>query len=193
MVIPRTFVASHELHGCRTVATSASPRDCGLPRPRFRGRNRCAPLAAALLALLLLLGACGGADSDTADDLDDPDATGLELIERYAELTVAKDVDGLEDFISDAFIIQRADGSFRGKDDYLANLPDLTEYTISEVSAAQDGNALTVRWFISVHSVVDGVQTSTEPAPRLSTFIYDDDDWRLSSHANFNAPTEEGG
>jgi hypothetical protein len=54
----------------------------------------------------------------------------------------------------------------------------------------QDGNALTVRWFISVHSIVDGVQTSSDPAPRLSTFIYDDGEWRLTSHANFNAPTE---
>ena len=142
------------------------------------------------IAVLLTLGSCGGSDDDIADELDDPDETGLELVEKYAELIVAKDVDGLEGFISDAFIIQRADGSFRDKDDYLKNLPDLTEYTISEVTAAQDGNALTVRWFISVHSVVDGVPTSTDPAPRLTTFIYQDGDWRLSSHANFNPPAE---
>jgi hypothetical protein len=143
-----------------------------------------------VLAALLAVTSCGGSDDDTADDLDDPDATGLELVEEYAELIVAKDVDGLEDFISDAFIIQRADGSFRDKDDYLQNLPDLTEYTISEVTARQDSDALTVRWYISVHNVVDGVRTSTDPAPRLTTFIYDDGDWRLSSHANFNPPAE---
>ncbi len=143
-----------------------------------------------LLMTILLLSACGGSDSNSVDDLDDPDAKGSELINEYAVLIKEKDVDGLEDFISDAFIIQRADGSFRDKADYLQNLPDLTEYTISEVTALQDGDVLTVRWFISVHSVVNGVQTSTDPAPRLSTFVYHDGDWRLTSHANFNAPTE---
>lgn len=153
-------------------------------------RKRFLQLIPVALLMMLILGACGISDSDGADDLDDPSATGLALVEQYAELISAKDTDALDDFISDAFIIQRADGSFRLKDDYLENLPDLEDWTLSEVEAVQDGDALTVRWFISVHSVVDGVQTSTEPAPRLSTFIYHDDDWRLTSHANFNAPTE---
>ena len=140
--------------------------------------------------LATVLSSCGGSD-DSAAELDNPDESGAELIETYALLISEKDLDGLDDFISDAFIIQRADGSYRLKDDYIDHIPDLEDWTISEVEAVQDGNVLTVHWVISVHSTVDGVRTSTDPAPRLSTFIYDDGEWRLSSHANFAAPEEE--
>ena len=142
------------------------------------------------IVIAMVFTSCGSSD-DTADELDNPDETGAELIETYAVLIREKDLDGLDDFISDAFIIQRADGSYRLKDGYLNNIPDLEEWTVSEVKAVQDGDVLTVHWLISVHSVVDGVRTSTDPAPRLSTFIYDDGEWRLSSHANFNAPATD--
>ena len=150
---------------------------------------------AAKLATLVLAGAivfgiaCSGdSDSESAATLENPDQTGSELVNEYITLLKDKDVGGLRDFLSDAFIIQRADGSNDEKTAYLENIPDIGEFTITEVTALQANDALIVRWFLTVDEVINGQRYGGDPAPRLSTFVYQDGDWRLTSHANFNAP-----
>ena len=98
---------------------------------------------------------------------------------------------GLQEFLSEAFIIQRADGSNDEKATYLQNIPDIADFTITDVTALQADNALIVRWNLTVNEVIDGKPYSTQPAPRLSTFVYNDGDWQLTSHANFNAPESD--
>jgi hypothetical protein len=151
-------------------------------------------MANALLALLLAAAvlvvspACGSSEDDAAATLQDPDRTGGELVAQYLALVHRKDVEGLEAFLSDAFIIQRADGSYFGKADYVGNLPDIGEYRVSEVTALQTDDSLVVRWTLAVEQVINGVQYSGDAAPRLSTFVFEDGGWRLFSHANFNVP-----
>jgi hypothetical protein len=148
-----------------------------------------AKLSTLLLAAALVFGiACGGSDGDSSATLANPDQTGSELVNRYITLLKDKDTEGLRAFISDAFIIQRADGSNSEKAAYLQNIPEIGEFTITDVSALQANDALIVRWFLTVDEVINGQPYSGEPAPRLSTFVYQDGGWRLSSHANFNAP-----
>lgn len=148
-------------------------------------------LSTALIAGVLLLAACGDSGSD-APEVPDPVETGTELVTRYLTLVRDQDVEGLEDFISDAFIIQRADGSHSEKPAYLENLPELREFTVADVSAQQAAGALIVRWMLTIDEEIGGAQFSQEPAPRLTTFVYEDGDWRLSSHANFNVPEAVG-
>lgn len=158
---------------------------------RLARRFRPLGLLTALLAGVLLLGvACSDSDNDSVETLANPDVTASELANKFLTLLHEEDTDGLRDFLSDAFIIQRADGSHSEKAAYLENLPTINEFTISDVVAFQTGNTLIARWAISVDEVIDGRQFSTEPAPRLSTFVYTDGDWRLASHANFNVPEE---
>jgi hypothetical protein len=149
-----------------------------------------ARLSALLLAGAIILGvACGGdSDTDSAARLDNPDETGAALVNEYITLLQDEDIDGLRSFLSDAFIIQRADGSTDEKAAYLQNIPQIGEFTITDITALQADDALIVRWFLTVKEVINGQPFSGEPAPRLSTFVYQDGDWRLSSHANFNAP-----
>jgi hypothetical protein len=155
----------------------------------FASRRFGAWLAVALLGGALLLGiACSGSSSDSAAKLTDPNKTGSDLVNKYITLLQQKDVDGLKTFLSDAFLIQRADGSTSEKADYLQNYPDIGEFTITNVTATQAANALIVRWDLTVHEVIDGKPYDTAPAPRLSTFYYSDGKWQLTSHANFNAP-----
>jgi hypothetical protein len=146
-----------------------------------------------LLSTVAILGiACGDDSNGNAPELTNPDQEGSELVNEYARLIKEHDVQGLEEFISDAFIIQRADGSNSEKAAYLENLPTITgEVEITDVSALQAGDALVVRWVISVSEVIDGRSFSSDPAPRLSTFVYEDGSWRLSSHANFIAPASD--
>lgn len=139
-------------------------------------------------ACLATLVACGSDDGDKAPTLNDPSRTGTELVEHYMSLLAAKDVDGLGDFLSDAFLRQGAEGSFYSKEQYLQNLPQIGDYSISDVTARQSGDALVVRWLFAVTEVIDGRTLSSEPTPRLATFVWTDGEWRLLSHANFNPP-----
>ena len=146
-------------------------------------------LATVLFTVALVFGvACSDSDGNSASRLNSPVETGTELVNRYITLLQEKDVEGLRDFLSDAFMIQRADGSNSEKTAYLQNIPQIGEFTITDVSALQAADALIVRWSLTVDEVINGQTYSTEPAARLSTFVYQDGDWRLSSHANFNAP-----
>ena len=155
-----------------------------------RTRALAASLSTALLAGVLFFAVgCSDSNGDSAATVQDPGATGTELVNQYIALLKAKDTDGLRRFISDAFIIQRADGSHSQKAAYLENFPEIGDYSITDVSALQADSSLIVRWFLTVDEVIDGRRYSGEPAPRLSTFVYQGGEWRLSSHANFNAPT----
>ena len=120
--------------------------------------------------------------------LTQPDQTGAELATTFITLLANKDVDGLQDFLSDGFMLQRANGSFATKSDYLTNLPEIGPFTISDVTARQDAGALSVRWTLTVDQVIDGQRYAGGPAPRLSTFVWSDGAWRLIAHANFNVP-----
>ena len=148
-------------------------------------------LPAVLVAGVLTLCAAGcGNDEDGAPALENPSATGSELIDEYFTYLADGDEQGLEGFLSDAFIVQRADGSTATRDDYLTRLPELGGFEVSDLSARQGGPALVVRYDQAVQEEEIGDRRfQSEPAPRLSTFVWEDGDWRLSSHANFNVPS----
>lgn len=141
-------------------------------------------------ALLLMLSvACGGDDGGSdAPKLSQPNTTGAQVANEFLTLLQKKDMPGLQAFLSDAFIIQRADGSSSTKAEYLPNLPSIGPYEIADVKAQQDGNTLVVHWTLSVQEVINGQTYKGTPAPRLSTFTWSEERWRMVSHANFNAP-----
>jgi hypothetical protein len=147
-------------------------------------------MLAMIFAVLLLGVACDPEDDADAPALDDPSQTGQELVEMYISLVADKDVDGLEDFLSDAFIRQGTGGGFATKDDYLDDLPQISNFPINDVTAKQAGDALVVRWLFTVEQIVNGQALQTESAPRLTTFVWEDEEWKLLSHANFNPPAE---
>ncbi len=145
-------------------------------------------LAVAVITVLLLGAACGSSSNNGAPTLSTPAQTGQQLVEKYMSLLANQDVAGLKTFLSDSFLRQGADGTFATKDQYLSNLPQVSNYHITDVTANQSGGALAVRWMLSIDEVVSGKTLQTTPAPRLATFVWEGGDWRLLSHANFNAP-----
>lgn len=142
-------------------------------------------------AIVLSAVACGSNENESAPRLAQPEQTGRELADRFLRLIQQKDMAGLQSFLSDAFIIQRAEGMHYTKSEYLQRLPELGPYTISDVQARQHDNTLVVRYSLSVQQVVEGRPYRTEPAPRLSTFVWADGRWQMTSHANFNTPAPQ--
>jgi hypothetical protein len=111
-----------------------------------------------------------------------------DLTTKFITLLQENDVPGLTDYLDDGFMLQRADGSFAVKADYLKKLPAIGHFTITNVNFKQRGDTFVVRWDLAVAEVIDGKEYAGTPAPRLSTFVYHDGEWRMFSHANFNAP-----
>jgi hypothetical protein len=139
------------------------------------------------VALVLLVLGCSGSD-DSAPTVRDLDAAGRDLVVEYMTLLQRGDTAALDRFLSPAFQVTRADGAASDKAAYLTNPPKVETFEISTVHAAQDGAVLTVRWAVKVNETIDGKPVGVGEAPRLSTFVWSDGRWRLTSHANFNKP-----
>jgi hypothetical protein len=145
-----------------------------------------------LLALaLLVVGGCGSSTDDTnardAPVLSDPDATGRELTSEYMSILQDGDAGALEEFLGDVFVVQRADGSTATRDEYLATPIEVSSFELGpDVLGEQDGDVLVVRWAVRATEASDVGAMSDQEAPRLSTFVWRDGDWKLVAHANFN-------
>ena len=114
------------------------------------------------------------------------DALGKRLTDKYYTLLQAKDIRGLQEFLSSAFQLQRANGTGADKSEYLADLPTISDFVVSDVVTTRVGDTLVIRFLATVAGSVDGSGFTPGPAPRISTYVRDDGRWQLVSHANFN-------
>jgi hypothetical protein len=141
-----------------------------------------------LVSSTLLLTAPAGAQATrtSAAANDDAVATAKPLVTKFFTLIQNHDQAGLQQFLSPAFQLQRADGTGSGKTDYLANLPTLQSFELSDFTASRVGTVLVVRYLADATGVVNGKPYTPGPAPRLSVFSRDGKRWHLIAHANFN-------
>lgn len=163
-------------------------------RPRS-SRSGLAVLVPAILAVILVAGgAVHGQSASPAGDvaaapvLEDPTATGTQLVTAYVTAIADGDSTEVGALLASGFQIVRANGDHWDKEDYLAQgLPTITDWSITDVDATQSGTALTVYWMLTSTEVVDGTSQPSGAAPRLSSFVWQDGQWLLTSHANFGA------
>jgi Domain of unknown function (DUF4440) len=146
-------------------------------------------LGCVALVALLSFGFTAQGPTEPAPRLTNPQATASPLVTRFFNLVEHNDVKGLQRFLSPAFQIARADGSGASKAEYLANLPTITKFSISDLAATQTGSVLIVRYQATIEGVVNGKPATPGPAPRLSVFSRTGKTWRLVAHANFNPLT----
>jgi hypothetical protein len=146
-------------------------------------------VASVLTALALALAPAAGAvvRSDASADTQ----KGTELVEKFFTIIKDQDLKALEKFLSPAFQIQRADGSYLTKDEYLENPAKVESFELSGFQVTRAGKTLIVRYDSAADVTIDGVQQSTDPAPRLSVFVKSKKRWQIVAHANFNVPAEE--
>ena len=158
--------------------------------PGPRRSLRTALVASLVMAVAITVGVGpAGAATRPAPVLKDPAVTARQLVTRYLTILEEGDTAALARFLDPAFQLQRADGTGADRTEYLANPATVTSFTIPpQIDARQHGDVLTVRWSVEVDSVIDGVMQRRGDAPRLSTFRWSGDRWRLISHGNFNLP-----
>jgi len=123
--------------------------------------------------------------------LENPSATGRELATEFLTILQKGDLAALDAFLDDSFQLQRADGSGQDKAAYLRAPARITAFELGQdVVASQQGGVLSVRWRLVVDGIINGTEVERGEAPRLSTFVWRGDRWRMSSHANFLLPTK---
>jgi hypothetical protein len=152
-------------------------------------RHLRALLIAGVLCALLLGGSATAAASRPAPQFSDPTVAGARLATDFFVLLRNKDTAGLQRFLSPAFQVQRADGSAVGKADYLASLPTVSAFTLTNIVATQTGGVIVVRYLAQATGLVNGKPYTPGPAPRLSVFAWSGTQWQLTAHANFNPLT----
>jgi hypothetical protein len=109
------------------------------------------------------------------------------LATEFLRINTAGDATALERFLDPAFLIQRSDGTFLTKAQYLTRPSKIDAFQVSDVRGTRTGNVRVIRYTLVATIAIDGKEISQEPAPRLSTFVWRDGAWRLLMHANYAA------
>jgi hypothetical protein len=94
----------------------------------------------AVAAFLTLLIAAGCSSDGGAPDLDDPAATGAELVNSFVLSAQEADIAELDEWLSDHYLSPRADGAPRDKAAVLADPVEINSFDVSdEIVAVQHG------------------------------------------------------
>jgi hypothetical protein len=141
-------------------------------------------LLAVLLAGALALAACGEESAPRGP-------SDVALVGELFQLLHDEDLDGLDEYLSPAFQLQRTDGTTVTKAAYLEKPATIDHWEILEAEGTRYGDTRIIRSIVTSDSVIEGKRTVQDPAPRLSTFTWNGERWQLAAHANYVA-FEEG-
>lgn len=139
---------------------------------------------------LIVAGWSGAASSPSRPG--DPTAQGAALVQSYFTLLHNGDAEGLDALLAPGFQAVRANGDVQDKASYLADYPQVGDFTVTAVKGTKTDGVLVISYQVTVTETIGGVEQPTGPAPRLSVFQWERGAWRLASHANFNAIVKAG-
>jgi hypothetical protein len=150
-------------------------------------RRPLALLVTAFLAVSLVT-ACGDDEpTDPAAQTAPQQPSDRELASELARLLKERDMKGLDEFLSPAFQLQRTDGSYVKKAEYLQKPAQVDDFELLEVSGTRYGNTRIIRFVARVVAVINGQRTGDAPSPRLATFVWNGTRWQLAAYANYVA------
>lgn len=140
-------------------------------------------------SLTLATTSCGGGDlSGLPAPFIERDAPGEDLFRSYSDALVAKEDGVLATLIGEEFLIQRTDGSWADRESFLASLPDLRSFVMTDVTERRGDDMIVVRFIAQAEVSIDGESYPLTPAPMLAVFRWSDGQWSLIAQANFNQP-----
>ena len=96
-----------------------------------------------------------------------------------------------ENWIAEGFQSVHEFGASNKEDEVklLTNL-NLGEYKLDNFNTTQNDNVAIISYTVAVHETIEGKTMLTNPAVRLSVFMYIGDSWKWIAHANLNAMSE---
>jgi hypothetical protein len=143
-------------------------------------------LLGAIAALALVVPATAQAaphpSSPQMADKHVPDAV---LASEFLRILKAKDQTALARFLSADFLLQRPDGTYLTRDQYLLNPSRVDDFNVTDVVGTRTGNVRVVRYTVNTIQFQNGQQITQDPVPRISTYVYRGGAWRIVAHANF--------
>jgi len=150
-------------------------------------------LAAASLALTTSCSTDAVGDTDAnlyvTTTLDDVEGTGRQLVQRFVDIVTSENPQPLlEEFLSPAFLLARANGDIYDKASYVQTPAVVDTVTILDdgFRSLQDGAVLSVYFKMNVDEVIDGAPTKATEVFRLASFVHTVDGWRLLTWSHFD-------
>ena len=110
------------------------------------------------------------------------------LATEFLRLLKNEDQAGLRRFLDPAFLLQRGDGSYLNKPQYLKDPSLVSAFQVRNIVATHNTNVRVLRFEAKTDQIVNGNPVPGVWIPRLSTFIRTNGVWRLIAHANFLPP-----
>lgn len=111
------------------------------------------------------------------------------LATEFLRLLKNEDKPGLKRFLDPAFLLQRGDGSYLNKSEYLKDPAIVSAFQVRNIVATHNQNVRVIRFEAKTDQIINGNPVPGVFIPRLSTFKKTGKVWRLISHANFLPPT----
>jgi hypothetical protein len=157
--------------------------------------SRSVAVVALLAATSLALAGCSsssskGGETTPAPKLENPSRTGRELVTAWLTALQEGDSEEIAASLAPNFQIQRADGSYSNRAEYIANPAKVDSFILGDqVVGKQRGDTLSVRWAVEVDEIINGQAFKQGEAPRLTGFAWNGERWQIVTYANFNLPT----
>ncbi|MDQ1248326.1 MAG: hypothetical protein QG597_2698, partial [Actinomycetota bacterium] len=98
------------------------------------------------------------------------------------------DTAALEELLSPAFQLVRADGSAVTRAEYLANPATMKSFKLSDFVTTREGDVIVAKFTGTTDEVIDGKQYASDPATRFAVMQKDGDTWQIIAQVNFNSP-----
>jgi hypothetical protein len=145
-------------------------------------------LLGAFVALVLIVPtAAQAAPHPSSAQMADRNVPDAALAGEFLRILEAKDQTALARFLAPQFLLQRPDGTYLTRDQYLLNPARVDDFTLTDVAGTRTGDVRVIRYTVNAVQFIDGRQVTQAPVPRISTYIYRGGAWRLVAHANFAA------
>jgi hypothetical protein len=109
------------------------------------------------------------------------------LASEFLRINQAADATALARFLAPGFLIQRSDGTYLTKGQYLTRPSKIDAFQLSDIHGTRTEKVRVIRYTLVATIAIDGREVSQDPAPRISTFVWRDGAWRLIMHANMAA------
>lgn len=124
-----------------------------------------------------------------AADAGGDDATlGQQLVDGFFAVLQAGDKEQLAALLAPSFQLLRSSGEVFDAASYPASAPVYEAYVLDNLTVTRAGDVLVATYTAQTDATVDGSESLSAAAPRLTVFQQIDGEWKLAAHANFAPP-----